>query len=163
MVSLLRRLAVTKPGGWARPGSAAKVVLTERQQEVLLQLSRASTTALAVAVRAEVILLAFEGLDNQARADRLGLGRHQVGLWRRRWQRGFDRLAALECLEGRAALRRALEKALRDQPRPGCPGPFPAEPLTLLVGPGRGAGPPRCWAGVADSPDTPNRSVLSAS
>jgi transposase len=115
------------------PGSAAKVVITERQQEVLLQLSRASSTALALAVRAEVILLAFEGLDNQAIADRLGLGRHQVGLWRRRWQRGFDRLAALECLEGRAALRRAIEKALRDQPRPGCPGKFTAEQLTLLL------------------------------
>lgn len=41
------------------PGSAAKVVITERQQEVLLELARASTTAKAVAVRASVILLAF--------------------------------------------------------------------------------------------------------
>jgi transposase len=133
IVSILRRLAVTKPGGWAMPGSAAKVVITERQQEVLLSLSRSRTKALALAQRASVILLAFEGLDNQAIADRLDLGRHQVGLWRRRWQRGFDRLAALECLEGQAALRRAIEQALRDKPRPGCPGKFTAEQLTLLL------------------------------
>jgi transposase len=109
------------------------VVLTGRQQEVLLELARASTTAKAVAVRASVLLLAFDGLGNQASADRLGLGRHQVGLWRRRWQRGFDRLAALECVAGRAALRRAIERALRDQPRPGSPGQFTAEQLTLLL------------------------------
>jgi transposase len=109
------------------------VVLTERQQEVLVQLSRSRTTGKALAVRASVILLAFDGLGNQASASRLGLGRHQVGRWRRRWQRGFDRLAALECLEGRAALRRAIERALRDQPRPGCPGQFTAEQLTLLL------------------------------
>jgi transposase len=133
IVSILRRLAVTKPGGWARPGSAAKVVLTERQQEVLLSLSRSRTKAKALAQRASVILLAFDGLDNQAIADRLGLGRHQVGLWRRRWQRCFDRLVGIECLEGQAALRRAIHKALRDQPRPGSPGQFTAEQLTLLL------------------------------
>ena len=80
-------------------GSAARVVITERQQEVLLRLSTAGTVARRLGQRARVILLAFAGLDNEAIAQRVGLERHQVGTWRRRWQRAFDKLVRIECLE----------------------------------------------------------------
>ena len=67
-------------------GSAAKVVISERQQSVLQQLSTARTVAQYLVVRASIILLAFQGLNNQAIAARVGLGRHQIGIWRCRWQ-----------------------------------------------------------------------------
>ena len=114
-------------------GSAAKVVITERQQAVLRKLSTAGTVAKRLTQRAEVILLAFEGLDNDAIAARVGLERHQVGIWRRRWQRAFSKLVKVECLEAAAALRRAIEGVLADEQRPGCPGKFTAEQLTLLM------------------------------
>src|SRR3954451_19601875 len=104
------------------PGSAAKVVISERQQEVLRQLSTATTAAKRLTQRAAIVLLAFAGLDNEAIAPRVGLERHQVGRWRRRWQQAFPKRVTLECLETAATLRRAIEEVLRDEPRPGCPG-----------------------------------------
>jgi len=114
-------------------GSAAKVVITERQQEVLRKLSTASTVAKRLTQRAEIILLAFAGLDNEAIGQRVGLERHQVGIWRRRWQQSFPKLIRIECLEAPATLRRSIEKVLADAARPGCPGTFTAEQLTLII------------------------------
>jgi transposase len=114
-------------------GSAAKVVITERQQEVLHKLSKASTAAKRLTQRAEIILLAFEGLDNDAIAERVGLECHQVGIWRRRWQKSFPKLIRIECLEAPVTLRRAIEDVLADEPRAGCPGTFTAEQLTMII------------------------------
>jgi transposase len=114
-------------------GSAAKVVISERQEAVLRKLSTATTVAKRLAQRATIILLAFAGVANQDIARQAGLGRHQVGTWRRRWQGAFANLIRIECLEGPPALRRAIEDLLADEPRPGCPGKFTAEQLTLLI------------------------------
>jgi len=116
----------------AMPGKAPKVIITERQQEILHQLTHATTTAKRLSQRAQVILLAFERLPNEDSASRVGLERHQVGRWRRRWVQAFDRLVVIECTETRAALRRAIEDVLADLPRPGAPGKFTPEQLTQL-------------------------------
>src|SRR3954453_2475984 len=114
-------------------GSAAKVVITERQQEVLRKLSTSKTIALRLVQRATIILLAFAGLANQDIAGKVGLGRHHIGVWRRRWQLAFDDLVRIECTQDEPVnLRRAIEDVLCDEPRPGSPGKFTAEQLTLL-------------------------------
>ena len=83
--------------------------------------------------RATIILLAFAGVANQDIAQTVGVGRHQVGIWRRRWQRAFDNLVRIECTEDSPGeLRHAIEEVLADEPRPGTPGKFTAEQLTLL-------------------------------
>src|SRR5262249_31301909 len=116
--------AENKVGGSLMPGKAAKVVISERQQEVLRKFSNATTVAKSLSKRADIILQAFEGQDNETIADRVGLERHSIGIWRRRWQRAFDQLVKIECLEPPAALRHAIEKVLADEPRSGCPGTF---------------------------------------
>jgi transposase len=114
-------------------GSAAKVVITERQQVALQKMSSATTVAKRLVQRATIILLAFAGLRNEDIAGRVGLERHQIGIWRRRWQRAFNNLVRIECTEdAAAALRHAIEEVLTDEPRPGCPGKFTAEQITLL-------------------------------
>jgi putative transposase len=115
------------------PGRAARVILTERQQEVLQVLSRSGTCPQAVAQRARMILLAFERLPNEVIADCLGYERHPVGVWRRRWADAFDRLILIECCEGIPALRRAIGELLSDAPRPGSPGKFTAEQVTQIL------------------------------
>jgi hypothetical protein len=100
-------------------GKAAKTQLTEEQQRILQQLRCSATAAKRLVQRAAVILQAFGGAFNVAIADETGLGRKQVGLWRRRWQQSFDALVAIECREPRAALRRAIEEVLGDAPRSG--------------------------------------------
>jgi transposase len=83
--------------------------------------------------RATIILLAFAGMSNEDIAARVGLERHQIGIWRRRWQRAFNDLVRIECTDDSpAALRHAIEEVLADEPRPGSPGKFTAEQITLL-------------------------------
>jgi transposase len=114
-------------------GSAAQVVISERQEKVLRKLSTATTVAKRLVQRATIILLAFSGVANQDIAKQIGLGRCQVGIWRRRWQNAFAKLIRIECSEGPPALRKAIEDLFSDEPRPGCPGKFTAEQLTQLI------------------------------
>jgi len=115
------------------PGRAAKVLITERQQDVLQTMTRSSTCPQALAQRASMILLAFDGWDNQGIAARLGCERHAVGLWRRRWAQAFRRLVLIECGEKASALPRAIDALLSDLPRPGCPGKFTPEQITQIL------------------------------
>jgi transposase len=114
-------------------GSAAKVVISERQEKVLRKLSTATTVAKRLVQRATLILLAFSGVANQDIAQQVGLGRCQVGIWRRRWRDAFAKLIRIECSDDPPALRKAIEDLLGDEPRPGCPGKFTAEQLTQLI------------------------------
>jgi putative transposase len=114
-------------------GKARKVVITERQQEVLVSLVRSSTSPQRLVTRGEIILLAFEGKLNQEIAQQVSLNPDQVGTWRRRWQEAFDRLVAIECQEGTKALRIAIEDLLSDAPRSGGPVTFTAEQITQIL------------------------------
>jgi transposase len=114
------------------PGKAAKVVITERQQDVLLTMSRSVTISSQLKQRARIILLGFEGRLNSEIEDIVGLGRDAVGRWRRRWQQEFERLTLVEGLEEPADLRRAIQAVLSDEHRSGRPCDFTAEQLTMI-------------------------------
>lgn len=62
-------------------GKAASVVITERQQVVLQQLSVATTVAYRLRQRAKIILLTFERQLNREVAAIVSLGMDQVGAW----------------------------------------------------------------------------------
>ena len=115
------------------PGKAAKITITERQQDILQTLSRSVTAPSHFRQRAAIIVLAFDGLRNQDIAARVGLTQRQVGLWRRRWAKAWNKLIDIECCESQAALRRAIEAVLTDAPRPGAPGKFTPEQVTLIL------------------------------
>src|SRR3954464_3591778 len=115
------------------PGKAAKITITERQQEILQTFSRSVTAPSRLRQRASIILLAFDGLRNDAIAARVGLTHRQVGRWRRRWADAWNRLLDIECCESRADLRRAIDAILSDEPRPGAPGKFTPEQVTQIL------------------------------
>jgi transposase len=115
------------------PGKAAKITITERQQEILRRFRDAPTAASRLRQRAAIILLAFDGLSNEQISHRVGLARRQVGRWRRRWAGAFGRLIELECAETAAELRRAIAATLADEPRPGAPGKFTPEQVTRIL------------------------------
>lgn len=54
------------------PRMAGRLIITERQQEVLHSLVWSRSCPQGLAHRAEIILLAFEGLRNEPIAERLG-------------------------------------------------------------------------------------------
>ena len=62
----------------------AKIVLTEKQQDILLKITQSKTVSQRLMQRAMIVLLAFERRRNDDIADEVWLNRKQVGLWRRR-------------------------------------------------------------------------------
>jgi hypothetical protein len=85
--------------------SPHRIVLGPEQEAELSRRAGAYSAPWREVMRAKAILLAAEGLSNQAIADRLGVARQSVSLWRKRF---FD-----EGLDG-----------LEEQPRSGRPGSF---------------------------------------
>jgi putative transposase len=115
------------------PGKAAKVIITERQQQMLQTMAFSRCCPQGLAHRAEIILLAFEGLNNEEIAQKLHCERHGVGIWRKRWQEAFDRLTLVECAEKPPALREAISETLGDLRRAGCGGKFTAEQIAQIL------------------------------
>ena len=75
---------------------ARPIQLARRQRQVLESLSRYRSSCHHLVVRAKVILMAEEGWNSAAIAQRLGLERHCVGKWLARWQAQSAGLAAAE-------------------------------------------------------------------
>ena len=148
------------------PGRACKLVITERQQSILRTWVRSRTCPQALAQRARIILLTFDGHSKEEIAERVGCERHAVGPWRHRWADAFERLILVECCEKESALSREIEGLLSDLPRSGSPGKFSAEQVTQVLavaceepdacGPtGRHVSWPTRWSSVRSSSRSP--------
>ncbi len=99
---------------------------------ILTKLERRRTLAANIALRVRIILLAYQRKQNICIAGLLGVERHCVGRWRRRWQESFDALLSIEMAETRAALERAIVDTFRDAHRSGSPGKFSGEQIAQL-------------------------------
>ena len=115
------------------PGKTAKVTITERQHDLLETIHKAPTASSQLRQRAAIILWAFQKRDNAEIAAAVGLSRRQVSTWRRRWADAWERLIRIECTQTHAALRRAVEQVLRDQPRAGSSGKFTPEQVVAIL------------------------------
>jgi transposase len=113
-------------------GTAAKIIITERQQKLLEEFSKSRTIGRCLAQRAAIILLGFTGMLNEEIARKVGLNRIQVGLWRQRWRDAWARLCVWECTQTHR-LREAILDVLSDAPRPGAPATFTAEQVSQIV------------------------------
>jgi transposase len=114
------------------PGKAAKVKVSERQLDILQELSRSRTAAKGIVQRALILVLGSQGLKNEQIAAEVGLIRRRVGVWRRRWRDAWDSLCVWECTEPHR-LREAILEVLADAPRPGCPGKITAAQVTQIL------------------------------
>jgi transposase len=73
---------------------APKIVLTEDERAELNRLVRSKLTSVRLAQRAQIVLLAADGMQNKEIAKQLGIGRVQVSRWRERYAQ--SRLAGIE-------------------------------------------------------------------
>lgn len=73
---------------------ATKIVLTSPEREELTKLARSRRSSVRLALRARIVLLAADGLENQQIAEQLNIGRIQVSRWRSRY--AAHRLAGIE-------------------------------------------------------------------
>jgi transposase len=73
---------------------ATGIVLSAEQQEDLMRLVRSKRTSVRLALRARIVLLAAQGLQNKDIAAELDVGRVQVSRWRERY--AVSSLAGIE-------------------------------------------------------------------
>jgi putative transposase len=98
--------------------SAEPIVLSEVERDELDRLVRAHSTPQQLALRAQIILLAANGIGNRDSARRLGITVQTVRCWRRRWSGEPDL---------------ALADRLADAPRPGTPPTFTPEQICAIL------------------------------
>ena len=129
------------------PKRATAVILSEKEQEGLLQITRRHRSEQQVVLRARIILAAVQGTSNAQIARELGVNVDTVRLWRDRWVglQGID----LETL--------SLTERLQDAPRPGVKPKFSAEQRCQMVAlaceaPAQAGRPISQWSGreIAD-------------
>jgi transposase len=86
--------------------TASVIELTNEQKQELQRMARANTVSVRLARRAQIVLLASDGIENIAIGKMLGIGRVQVGRWRERFAQGG--LAAIEADLPRSGRKRRI-------------------------------------------------------
>lgn len=99
------------------PKRATAVILSEKEEERLQQITKRHRSEQQMVLRARIVLAAAQGTSNMQIAHELGVNVDTVRLWRDRWVglQGID----LETLQ--------LTERLQDAPRPGVKPKFSAE------------------------------------
>jgi len=97
--------------------------LTLDERRDLTALVRRHTAPQQLVLRARIILLAADGLNNSQIARTLGLEADTVRLWRQRWQH-WQAVALAD---------RSVEERLTDAPRSGCPARITPEQVCRIV------------------------------
>jgi len=118
-----------------------------------------------ILIRARMILLAYQKLQNIQIAEIVGTERHCVGRWRKRWQDSSEALLSIEMNEPRAVLERAIVDVLRDAHRPGSLGKFSAEQMIQIVAtacehPRDSGRPVETWTGRELADEVQKRSIV---
>ena len=144
----------------------ARVIITERQRDLLAEMTASRMSSQGLALRAAIVLRAFGRERNDAIATRLGCERHTVGTWRRRWAAHFDRLVHAECLGKPGELRRAVEAALGDAPRTGRRCRITPEQVAMILAvacePPEKSGVPRShWTHASLADEVRTRGILA--
>jgi homeodomain-containing protein/Homeodomain-like domain-containing protein len=111
--------------------AALPITLTPPQQLALERIVRRHTSPQALVRRAQIILAAANGEQNDLLARRLGCTRKTVRTWRARWAAAEAQLALVEADADELLL--LIEALLADAPRPGTPDTFSAEQIVQIV------------------------------
>ena len=99
------------------PKRATKVILSEKEQEELIQITKRHRSGQQQVLRARIVLAAAQERSNAQIARELAINVDTVRLWRDRWVglQGID----LETL--------SIAERLQDAPRPGAPAKITTE------------------------------------
>lgn len=109
------------------------IQLSPRQQSILEEIVHCRHSPQYEVLRAKVILEASLNRRNRHIADKLGIKRDTVRLWRTRWANATKQLDEIEVEKDDRELRSFIQGVLDDAPRSGCPGTFTPEQICQIV------------------------------
>ncbi len=112
---------------------AKALPVSPKEQDLLEQITRRSTSQQHHVTRARIILMAADGSGNQEIADTLSVSRRTVYHWRTRWLEEANKLKEIEAAETEKVLSRAILSTLSDAPRPGGPVTYNAETVCQII------------------------------
>jgi putative transposase len=116
------------------PAPGGTITLSERQGRLLEALVRRSTALQRLVRRAQIILMLAAGKTFNQVARALGVLRHTVYKWCKRWRTQARQLAEVEVQErSDHALSNRLAGLLLDAYRPGKPATFSPEQIVKLI------------------------------
>jgi transposase len=137
------------------PKRATTIVLSEKEQEGLLQITKRHRSEQQVVLRARIVLAAAQGHPNVQIASELDINVDTVRLWRDRWAglQGID----LETL--------SLAERLRDAPRPGVMPKFTNEQRCQMAAvaceaPAKAGRPISQWTGREIADELKTRGIV---
>src|SRR5438045_8700937 len=137
------------------PKRATPIVLSEKEQEGLLQITKRHRSEQQVVLRARIVLAAAQGHANVQIARELDINVDTVRLWRDRWVglQGID----LETL--------SLLERLQDAPRPGVKAKFSSEQRCQMAAlaceaPAQAGRPTSQWTGRAVADELQARGIV---
>lgn len=113
---------------------ALTINISQRQQQLLEQITRCKTNSYRLVQRAQLVLFAAAGMKNIMIGEQLQLSRTQVRQWRQRWLEAFEQLQTVEAEEiSDSHLIQKLVSVLSDEQRPGGPAKFSLEQIVQIV------------------------------
>lgn len=114
------------------PFVAAPVKIPEKIRYILSKFAKSRTLPARQVQRANIILLAADGLNNMQISTQVGLGQDSVSKWRSRFIKSLPFLQ--EVLEKDPAhLEEAVSSFLDDRPRPGQPSHYTDEQIIRIL------------------------------
>ncbi len=111
---------------------------TALQKQILLKISRQSTSSVREVDRSKIILALLEGHSSLKIKEEKGCCWSMVQKWRYRWLNYGPVFSKIECREKREGVDYGLEQKIReclgDAPRQGTPSKFTAEQYCQILG-----------------------------
>jgi len=111
---------------------AARIVLSEKQEDILTQLKSGTHNPSHLRQRAEIILQSNENKSNNAIERDMGINGETVTKWRNRYAAAEKELSAMET-ESPLKLRSQIIKVLSDEARSGKPPIFTDEQVACII------------------------------
>jgi transposase len=100
---------------------------------VLERIIRRDTSPQREVWRAQIVVAAADGANNEEVARRVGMKHETARLWRGRWASAEEALQAAEAEGDDRALELVVVGILADEPRPGAPATFSAEQFCQIM------------------------------
>ena len=112
---------------------AKQVSVTNKQQNILMQIVTSRTHQQDHIERAKIILLSFDSKTNKQIQSELSVTQPTVIKWRNRWLKNEDRLLLIDENEMGVNYVRKILEILSDAPRSGAPNTFTAKQVCHIM------------------------------